>query len=226
MERRFPVVNVHDPTQMPECLISLLDSSDANKVWSWLPCGVACKAGELVELQSSLAGSMWGTSSTNLAATSCGGGLVRSGSQFVLNDLFGRVAQARDASGALVASATFDTFGVQRGGSGSFTAGIVRKTYGGNNEDGLKSFSASRAVSFRSLGDKPSDYQCTDKRKCDWWMPPLACNALRSEVCRNCWGLCEAWCENTFPDNPMNGRCLRACKARYSRCMVVSGVAF
>jgi len=112
---------------------------DAN-VWSWLPCGVACSAGELVELQSTLAGTTWTTASTNLAATSCGGGLVRSGSQFVLNDLFGRVTQARDPSGSLVASANFDTFGVQRSGNGTFAAGVIRKTYGGNDEDGLRSF--------------------------------------------------------------------------------------
>jgi len=125
---------------MPECLTSLLDSSDANKVWSWLPCGVACSAGELVELQSTLAGTTWTTASTNLAATSCGGGLVRSGSQYVLTDLAGRVAQSRDSSGTLVASATYDVYGVQRAGTGVFAAGIIRKTYGGNNEDGVSSF--------------------------------------------------------------------------------------
>ena len=102
-------------------------------------------AGELVELQSTLAGSTWSTASTNLAATSCGGGLVRSGSQYVLIDLFGRVAQARDSSGTLVASATYDVFGVQRTGSGAFAAGIIRKTYGGNNEDGISAFLGSRA---------------------------------------------------------------------------------
>lgn len=117
-----------------------------NNVWSWLPCGVACKAGELVELQSTLAGTTWSTANTNLAAISCGGGLVRSGSQYVLNDLFGRVAQARDSSGTLVASSTYDVFGVQRTGSGAFAAGIIRKTYGGNNEDGLSAFLRLRSL--------------------------------------------------------------------------------
>ena len=128
-----------------------------NNVWSWLPCGVACKAGELVELQSTLAGTTWTTASTNLAATSCGGGLVRSGSQYVLNDLFGRVAQARDSSGAVVASATYDVFGVQRTGTGAFSGGIVRQTYGGNNEDGLMAFQQARALSNRP---KPKSECC------------------------------------------------------------------
>jgi hypothetical protein len=45
-----------------------------------------------------------------LEPTSCGGGIVRSGPQPVLNDLFGRVAQARDSRGAVVVSATYDDF--------------------------------------------------------------------------------------------------------------------
>ena len=186
---------------MPECLTSLLDSSDANKVWSWLPCGVACKAGELVELQSSLAGSMWGTASTNLAATSCGGGLVRSGSQYVLNDLFGRVAQARDSSGTLVASATYDVFGVQRTGSGAFAAGIIRKTYGGNNEDGIALFAVSRAVGG--------------------WGQALEC-ALCLYTCRQipmsdsaCAAICASKCNPAPPGPPPNlcpgGTCVFKC---------------
>ncbi len=63
--------------------------------WIWFPCGVQCSAGELVEMQSTLAGSSWSTTSTNLARSACGvPGLVPSGSQYVLPDLFGRVRLA------------------------------------------------------------------------------------------------------------------------------------
>ena len=159
---------------------------DAN-VWSWLPCGVACKAGELVELQSTLAGTTWSTASTNLAATSCDGGLVRSGSQYVLIDLFGRVAQARDSSGTLVASATYDVIGVQRTGSGAFAAGIIRKTYGGNNEDAINSFLRARAISGRH-------YALMQK-------PGLACIDA-------CWLLCR---EMGFSSENCSFQCLRFC---------------
>jgi YD repeat-containing protein len=194
---------------------------DAN-VWSWLPCGVACKAGELVELQSTLAGTTWTTASTNLAATSCGGGLVRSGSQFVLNDLFGRVAQARDSSGVLIASITFDKLGVQRTGSGSFAAGITRRIYASNNEDGIVSFVRSRALTFSLKPIKPSDFQCNKKGKCDWWTPPWVCNALKSEVCRACLAFCQLWCAENFEGHKVE-TCERSCYARYLLCMMKSG---
>ena len=71
--------------------------------------------------------------------------LVRSGSQFVLPDLFGRVRLALNSSGSTVASAVFDSLGVQRHGSGTLASGLVRNAYGAGDEDGLAGFLGSRS---------------------------------------------------------------------------------
>jgi hypothetical protein len=112
--------------------------------WSWFPCGVACSAGELVEMQSTLAGSSWSTVSTNLKGPGCSSGLARGGTQWVLKDLLGRVSRSTDGSGNTVATAIFDMDGVARYGTGTLSSAVIRDTYGAGNEDGLNAMIQSR----------------------------------------------------------------------------------
>jgi hypothetical protein len=114
--------------------------------WSWFPCGVACSAGELVEMQSTLAGSSWATVSTNLKGPGCSSGLARGGTQWVLKDLLGRVSRSTDGSGNTVATAIFDMDGVARYGTGTLSSAVIRDTYGSGNEDGLLAFLRSRLL--------------------------------------------------------------------------------
>lgn len=130
--------------------------------WDWFPCGVQCSAGELVEMTSTLAGSSWTTSATNLARSSCGGpGLVRSGSQWVLPDLFGRVRLAMSSSGSTVASAVFDSLGVQRFGTGTLASGVIRNTYGSGDEDGLNSMLHGRDLVSGGIGPASAGLKCS-----------------------------------------------------------------
>jgi len=122
----------------------------AKSVWSWFPCGVACSAGELTELTSDLTGATWTTASSSLTRPGCGGGglPLRIGAQVPLPGLFGQTAAVTDSSATVVATAVFDAFGVQRFGTGTLSAGVLRATYGNGNEDGMSAFLNGRAQRF------------------------------------------------------------------------------
>ena len=111
-----------------------------NNSWTWLPCGVACCAGELTELSSNLSGATWSTLGVGLR----GKGLVRWNSDYSLPDFFGRPTAVGSSSG--VTTAIYDAFNVRRGGSATLSRGAIRAILGANDDDGFVSSLASRAL--------------------------------------------------------------------------------
>ncbi|RYF62470.1 MAG: RHS repeat protein, partial [Cytophagaceae bacterium] len=71
-----------------------------NGVYTWFPCGVACSAGELVEVQSDLTGASWQPSALYLQGSEM---VARSG-EFHHFDFFGRAVAVTDAVGDVVAT--------------------------------------------------------------------------------------------------------------------------
>ena len=86
----------------------------ANNLWTWYPCGVACKAGDLVEEQSDLSGQSWTASALYLRGVGCGSGIIRRNSEYHHADPTGTIAVITNASGAIQNSNLYDRFGVLR----------------------------------------------------------------------------------------------------------------
>ena len=87
----------------------------ANNVWTWYPCGVACCAGQLVEMQSDLTGNSWSTSAQYLR----GLGPIRRNGEYHHFDPMGNAGVITNSSGAVLSSNLYDKFDVPRYAQGS-----------------------------------------------------------------------------------------------------------
>jgi len=104
----------------------------------------------------------------------------------------------------IVATAVFDAFGVQRFGTGTLSAGVLRATYGNGNEDGMSAFLNGRAQRFgpqkggggpKPIGVVPPDCQTA----CENCMSIAnafltACLAAVGAGCAALMGVCSAVC--------------------------------
>ena len=87
----------------------------ANNVWTWYPCGVACCAGQLVEMQSDLTGNSWTPSVQYLR----GLGTIRRNGEYHHFDPMGNAGVITNNSGSVVSSNLYDSFDVPRYAQGS-----------------------------------------------------------------------------------------------------------
>lgn len=82
----------------------------AQNVWNWYPCGVACSAGELVVLETTIGGSTWATGATFLEQ-------ARAGAVWRSQGINGRMDVVTDSANQLVERLVRDDYRVSRKGS-------------------------------------------------------------------------------------------------------------
>ena len=123
-----------------------------NNVWTWYPCGVACNAGELVEQTSDLTGSTWAASALYLKSGSgCGASIIRRNSEYHQFDLQGYLSLVSGASASVLATRTYNRFGVQQYTTGSAqTPWISGSRY--TNPEGLQMTSECYLIPQRNYG--------------------------------------------------------------------------
>jgi len=199
----------------------------ANK-WTWYPCGVACSAGELVEMSSDLTGATWTTTSTSLTTGGCGTSLIRSDALFVVNDSRGNVTTITGANADTIATTVYDANGVRRAGSGSLTPGVIRAIYGSGNEDSMGSFSNAR-FQPRDVIDwikgiiwprpKPTPGpKDGPKELCKTVCKTLVCGGLAGAAKKICVKACEANCNDLSPGVQDATPIYRTCNAAGASC--------
>jgi len=205
-----------------------------NNSWTWLPCGVACCAGELTELSSDLSGSTWTTLGVGLR----GRGLVRWNSDYSLTDFFGRPTAVGSSSG--VTTAIFDAFNVRRGGSATLSRGAIRAIQGGNDDDGLDSWISSRLdqqlacpveILASRLRSEPKSFitnaplqvgfECPSRvpKPLPWWIK-WTCRGheqtAKKIYCNTCAALCVLYCEDL--EGIAQVACFADCASRQINC--------
>lgn len=188
----------------------------AANTWDWFPCGVACCAGELIQMRSTLSGGTWTVVSQNLKGLDF---INRDGS-FFNTDVFFRQRSKTSAAGVVNVSPILDAFGVKRT-SGSYSYGEpVRSGATAGDEGVIEAPGGGAYLPELALNPAPVARDCAaEKAKC------IDKFKKSYESCKNdcptavaIWvGLCLAACA------PANKLCLQGCNLAggllYKGCM-------
>ena len=116
----------------------------ANNVWMWYPCGVACCAGQLVEMQSNLMGNSWTPSAQYLRGLTT----VRRNAEFHHPDPMSTFGMVTGTNGAVVSNNLYDNFGQARYVQGTAQTPL---RYGQMEEEGLVRIGKKDRLSGRAL---------------------------------------------------------------------------
>ena len=151
----------------------------SNNVWTWYPCGVACCAGELVEMQSDLTGNSWTPSAQYLR----GLGPIRRNGEYHHFDPVGNAGVITSSSGTILSSNLYDQFGTIRYASGSAQTPLRFATA---DEEGFVKIGGSYYYPLRGLSVLAHLRIKIDK--CTAYMVCLALKKIPGSICQAIFG--------------------------------------